>query len=167
MVDFFYHARGSWEQASHRMMMQSLLHHLLAQEPSLFLTFQTSFRRVETRSVGCIELTHEDLKDVFLSLRHDFAFARKNSVHNLFLVVDAMDENENENDRRRRQTVSALSTLCSSEGRHTAKVVFFSRPANKIEKERRKVRHIDVQKENGADIETIVDARLDKTWESG
>ena len=115
MVDLFYHARGSWERASHRMTMQSLLHQLLAQEPSLFLIFQNSFRRVRTRSVGCIEWTHEDLKDVFLSLRHKFAFAWKKSVRNLFLVVDAMDEsgNENENGQRRSETVSALSTLCS------------------------------------------------------
>ena len=148
MADFFYLARGSWKQASHRMMMQSLLHQLLAQEPSLFLIFQNSFRRVRTRSIGSIEWTHEDLKDVFLSLRHDFAFARKNSVRNLFLVVDAMDEseneNENENGRRRRETLSVLSTLCSSEGRHTAIVVVFSRPANEIEKEYRNVRHIDM-----------------------
>ena len=98
MADFFYLAHGSWEQASHRMMMQSLLHQLLAQEPSLFLIFQNSFRRVKTRSVGCIECKHEDLKDVFWSLRHDFTFARKNSVRNLFLVIDAMDESENENE---------------------------------------------------------------------
>ncbi|KAK3168257.1 hypothetical protein OEA41_004703 [Lepraria neglecta] len=44
-------------------------------------------------------------------------------------------ENENENGRRRRETLPALSTLCSSDGRHTAKVVVFPRPANEIEKE--------------------------------
>ena len=76
-------------------------------------------------------------------------------------------ENENENGRRKRETLSTFSTPCSSEGRHTARVVVFSRPANEIEKECRNVRHIDMQKENGADIETIVDAGLDKIWESG
>lgn len=73
---------------------------------------------------------------------------------------------ESENGRRKRETLSMLSTLCSSEGRNTAKVVVFSRPANEIQKEISCVRHIDMQKENGADIEPIVEMGLEKIWES-
>ena len=169
VADFFYSARGGSNETSHRLMLQSLLHQALEQEPSIFKFFETPFRRLLGESTGRIEWSYDNLRNILLSLSLGNVFDMPwTSGCKIYFLLDAMDESENGNEdgRRRTEVLSLLSELCSRKGEIIFKIIIASRPANDIEKTLRGIRHIELQKENTTDIEKVVDTGLRLLWES-
>ena len=174
IADFFFSARGSSNESSHRLMLQSLLYRILQLEPNMFTIFQNPFRALLKESEGRIDWPYNVLKDIFLSLKFDGTSKDASPVVDsrrsleIFLLIDAMDESEDqdENGRRRMETLALLSKLVSKEGRNVIKVLVLSRPAIEIEKEFSGVYQIHMQKENQTDIEAIIDAGIHAIWQS-
>ncbi|KAH0559684.1 hypothetical protein GP486_003804 [Trichoglossum hirsutum] len=168
VASFFYSSRGGSVETSHKLMLQSLLYQILEQKPYLFELFQQPFRRLRSKSIGRIDWPYDDLKKILLSLVLDGTRSSANPCHKIYLILDAMDESEDqeENGRRRREILSLLSNLCSKEGKNTIKVIIASRPATEIEKNLKRCYHIELQRENSADIEKVVDAGLLSIWRS-
>jgi hypothetical protein len=114
--------------------------------------------------------SYPDLKEVFLSLaRNDSAINIPSSARRqIFVLIDAMDESEDKNERgqQRAEVLSLFTQLHSSAGLHVIKCIIISRPANDIEKLLEGFCHIELQKENRADIERIIDSRRKSIYES-
>lgn len=174
IAEFFFNARGSSNDSSQRLMLQSLLYQVLALEPNIFTIYQQPFRELLKQSKGRIIWPYQVLKDIFLSLTFDQTSNDNGPVigsHRsleIFLLIDAMDESEdqNENGRRRMETLALLSELVSIKGRNIIRVLVLSRPTIELEKEFSGVYQIHMQKENQTDIEAIIDAGLLAIWES-
>lgn len=165
VADFFYSARGVSNETSHRLMLQSLLYQVLEQEPYVFKVFKCQFRRLLGESTGRVEWPYDDLKTILLSLPHSNILDKPwTSRCKIYFLLDAMDESEY--GLRRIEVLSLLSGLCSTSGEIIIKIIIASRPANEIEKKLKGFHHIELQKENAADIEKVVDAGLRLMWES-
>jgi ankyrin repeat protein len=168
VAGFFYSTRGGSMETSHRLMLQSLLYQILEQEPYLFELYREPFRRLWSKSIGRIDWSYDDLKKIFLSLALDEAHSSANHCYKIYLIVDAMDESEDQagNGRQRGEILSLLSNLCLKEGKNIIKIIVASRPATEIEKNLKRCYHIELQRENSADIEKVVDVGLLSIWRS-
>jgi ankyrin repeat protein len=169
VADFFYSARGGSKETSHTLMLQSLLYQALEQEPRMFKLFKIPFRRLLGESTGSVEWSYDELKAILLSLSlGDILDKLCGPGYRVYFLLDAMDESEDQDKdgQQRAEVLSFLSKLCSTNREIIIKIIITSRPTNEIERALKRFHRIELQKENGADIEKVVDAGLRSIWES-
>jgi len=164
VADFFYSARGSTSESSHKLMLRSLLYQLLDREPLFFALFQNSFRRFMSNSADKAEWSFHDLSEILLSLSSK---SPRNRRYTIYILLDGMDESEDadQEGRRRVDVLSLMSELCSKNGEVAIKIIIASRPANTIEISLAGFHHIVMQRENQQDILQIVRVGLRSIWD--
>ncbi|CAG7920562.1 unnamed protein product [Penicillium olsonii] len=152
IADFFYSLRGGTKETNHTLMLRSLLFQLLSQDASLFLLFQSAYRRL--RAKFNFEWPHQELKDIFSSLsslQYSPAEAR------IYILLDAMDESS---DRGRPEILCLLEEICSSKSDRTFKCLVASRPLPVGEIDHSKWDSIVLEQKNRKDIQSLIQSGL-------
>ena len=160
VADFFYSARGGYTETSHTLMMQSILHQILQQRPSLYTMFQSTFRRLRGTYSEKIVWPYTELRQILIRLA-----SNEEDIHFL-LIVDGLVESEWKvvDGPERQKVLSIFTSLTSTEGKGIFKVIALSRVEHDIRKALKTDCTIDMKSVNEADICTIVRAGMAKLW---